>query len=269
MARNRQPSAKPGSGKALAKKLWPASLPSVVWGLLKVLGWIDSIAFALSLGGELRSVRAFLETSLGALAVAASLLWAAYLLFDANRKQWAAAFLSLGICGIALSAYLLGQQVPPPRVQLRYWDPFTLDEYNAPVAKVTGGHVTMPIRVNALLPYAKTHRIALSCRPVVEGLTIDNDGFLQVGMFQEIVENSPLEMRTQRLFTDRMCKADKPAMQCGIILVKKNVAATFNSEMKNFRAEDRGIRELPYIDTQDIEHNVYQLRPIPIDGCEQ
>lgn len=268
MAKRRQPSEKPDGGKALAKKLWPASLPSALWGLLKILGAIDSIAFALSLGGELKSVQAFLETSLGAMCLAASLLWAAYILFDSNRRHWAAAALSLGICAVALSAFLLGQQVPPPRVQLRYFDPFTLDETNAPVARISDGLVRMPIRVSAFLPYAKTHRIALSCRPVVEGLTIDNDDFIQVGLFQEIIENSPLEMRIQKLFTDRMCKAQVPAMQCGIIMVKKDVAYRFNEEMRRFRPEDRGRRELPAPGDKNIEHNVYQLRPIPIEGCK-
>jgi hypothetical protein len=260
---------KPKDQWALVKRLWPASLPALGYGILKVLGWADSIAFAISLGGQLLAVKTFLETSLGTLAVGVTFLWTAYILFDANKRRAAYTISLLGIASVAYSAFLLGQQVPTPRVQLKYFNPFVLDKTIADIARVNGDLVTIPVRSNGFRPYANDHRIAAACRPVVPGVPLESADFVQLGMFQTIMDRTVLELRISKPFGNTLCKQDRPAMQCGVVMVKNDIAEKYNQEMHSYSPDRLSPQTQPYVDKKDMEFSVYETRHINVDleGC--
>ena len=183
-----------------------STLPVLAYAILDGIGRIETLANLVSFGGQFPAVMHFFQSSFGAMAFGASFLWASYILFRKNRWQSAGVLLVLGTSFMTYGSFIFGQQVPPPNVQLKFFDPFPLDENNAPIVSVSDSLISMPLRTNGLLPYANAYNVAMMCRPNTPGIPPEYDINLQIGLFQPIKEKVTLEIVLGPGLKSRLCK---------------------------------------------------------------
>ena len=166
--------------------------------------------------------------SLGLLALAVS--WASVKLIQRGRPIYASWGLVVAVILSAYLAFVIGQQVPPPDVLLRYYNPFKqrLDVRNDPLT------ISIPLETRGLSQYDRSYWVGARCRAVEPGVPMVS-AFGQLSRFYPVGEDTTIELLPGDAMTDILCQTrPNSSLECQLMMVRKAVAIEFNREVMEY-----------------------------------
>lgn len=254
----------------LSEWKWPLGLGVIgifnLWGLLKwlwnLIGIADNLVFLAEQLDRFSVVTAFIESGTGLILIGAACFWTAVKFSQLQRITYA---VISGLLAIVLFFYVgfsVGQQAPPPEVQLRYFNPMEpLKASNDPL------RIIAELNTLGLRQYGSSHFVAIRCRAVTAGVPFIAAPNVQLSRFYPITEETVIELLPGDRMTEELCAAGANSQfQCNVIMVRKSAAKAFNVAVNAYRAD---IDDPPMVDRENIDYlsNWSVKFPVKTTGC--